>query len=66
MYKYNLMMININMLLPDVKGRDRVAEQVQLPLPQRDPIQSTVLHLRLVVQRRLLTGNYNNYTNHHV
>ena len=30
--------------------------QVQLPLPQRDPLQPAVLHLRLVVQRGLLTG----------
>ena len=30
--------------------------QVQLPLPQRDPVQPAVLHLRLVVQRGLLAG----------
>ena len=31
-------------------------DQVQLPLPQRHPVQPAVLHLRLVVQRGLLAG----------
>ena len=30
--------------------------KVQLPLPQRDPFRAAILYLRLVVQRRLLTG----------
>merc|ERR1719205_398032 len=41
--------------LPHLHGRwCRWARQVQLPLPQRNPLQPELLHLRLVVQLRLL------------
>ena len=36
--------------------RQQLSAQVQLPLPQRHPVQPAVLHLRLVVQRGLLPG----------
>jgi len=43
--------------VPHLRGRwSRRTCQVQLPLPQWNRLQPTILHLRLVVQRRLFTG----------
>ena len=45
-------------VLPHLRQRrQRRTAQVQLPLPQRHRVQPGLLHLRLVVQLRLLHGD---------